>query len=360
MNSTNNHRVRSALLLTTVLALTACGGGGGGSSPAPSPSPAPAPAPGPAPAPDTAPYALQLTAPAPTYAGTDDSGVMETATFNLLNTVRQGAGAGVLLQSTQLDTSARAHSNYLQLNPTEFSHNETAGRQGYTGDSPQARATAAGYTGAAAEEIVGLATLTPPNADGCVRTLLKTMYHMAGLIDGYRDLGVGYKRDVNGAGYCVLNLGYKGQKQYPAAGTVVTYPFDGQTDAAYNFSTSAEFPRPPAVLTGYVGQPVLASMGSLALVTGDGTNKGTVTTFKITEKASGNIVPAIVAAPSSITVAAGIEKADDSANDQYYQRHHVLLVPKSPLLPNTGYTVTFAGTFNGVAHSKTWSFTTGQ
>lgn len=335
--------------------LSSCGGGG-----SPAPSPAPTPAPSPAPAPDTAPYALQLTAPAPTYAGTDDSGVMEAATYNLLNTVRLAAGAGAALQDTKLDTAARAHSNYLQVNPTEFSHFEIAGHPGYTGDTPAARVTAAGYTGVAAEELTGAGNLAPPAADGCVRSLLMTMYHMAGLMDGFRDLGVGYKRDVNGNGYCVLELGLKTVKQYPAAGTVVAYPYDGQPDAGWAFATAAESPRPPAVFQGFVGQPVLASMGSLALVTGDGSNKGTVTTFKLTEKASGNIVPAFVVAPSSITVASGIETADDSANDAEYQRYTVLLVPKAQLLTNTSYTVTFAGTFNGVAHAKTWSFTTGH
>lgn len=45
----------SALMLTAVLALTACGGGGGGVNPTPAPSPAPAPPPAPAPTPTPTP-----------------------------------------------------------------------------------------------------------------------------------------------------------------------------------------------------------------------------------------------------------------------------------------------------------------
>ncbi len=154
-----------------------------------------------------------------------------------------------------------------------------------------------------------------------------------------------------------MDYAYKTALQYPTAGTVVSYPYDNQTDAAWAFLPVTETPRPPATLTGTVGQPIFASMGSLAVVTGDKSGKGAITAFALKD-AGGNVVPAYVTAPPTLTVASGIETLDDSANNVYYQPYQAFLVPKSALTPNASYTVTFTGTFNGVAHRKTWSFKT--
>ena len=154
-----------------------------------------------------------------------------------------------------------------------------------------------------------------------------------------------------------MDYAYKTALQYPAAGTVVTYPYDKQTDAAWAFQPTTESPHPPATLTGTVGQPILASMGSLAVVAGDNSGTGTIKTFLLKDS-GGNEVPAYVTAPSTLKVASGIETLDDSANSVYYQPYQSFLVPKSALTPNATYTVTFTGNYNGVTHTKNWTFKT--
>jgi len=307
---------------------------------------------------DTTPYAQQTAAAPFTFTGTSDGAVMESATYSYLNTVRVAANAGAVNAVATLNTAALAHSAYILANPSEFGHTEVSGHTGFTGVSANARIAAAGYTGSLwSEGVTGYAALAAPYASQCPQTLLNTLYHMASMLGPFRDLGIGYKTDGTGSGYCVMDYAYMTSAQYPAAGTVVTYPYAGQTDAAWAFQPAAESPRPPSTLTGTVGQPILASMGSLAVVTGDNSSKGTVTTF-VLKDSSDNVIPAYVLAPSSITVASSITPLDDSANNVYYQPYDVFLVPQAALTPNTTYTVTFAGTYNGVAHAKTWSFTT--
>jgi len=307
---------------------------------------------------DTTQYAQQTAASAFTFTGTSDGAVMESATYSYLNTVRLAANAGAVNAVATLNTAATAHSAYILANPSEFGHTEISGHSGFTGVSANDRIAAAGYTGSLwSEGVTGYADIATPYASACPQALLNTMYHMASMLGPFRDLGIGYKPDGTGSGYCVMDYAYMTSPQYPAAGTVVTYPYSGQTDAAWAFLPAAETPRPPATLSGTVGQPILASMGSLAVVTGDNSGKGTVTTF-VLKDAGGNVIPGYVMAPTSITVANGITTLDDSANYVYYQPYDAFLVPQAALTPNTTYTVTFVGTYNGVAHNATWSFTT--
>src|SRR3954465_8756582 len=77
--------------------------------PPPPPSPAPAPSPSPAPSPGVGSNGtLQTSVPAAVY-----SDNRHLSGYNQLNAVRLGAGAGLLAQSTALDTSAQDHADYL-------------------------------------------------------------------------------------------------------------------------------------------------------------------------------------------------------------------------------------------------------
>lgn len=309
---------------------------------------------------DTTSFALQSTVGTPNYVGTDDNAVMESATYSRINAARMGAGAGAVNQDSTMDAAARGHSTYRLSNPTESGHTEIAGHADFYGADPLARIKKAGYMGSLFGEGVVEAKLTyaAPFADYCPQVLLNSMYHLASLMGPYRDLGVGYKTDASGAGFCVLDYAYKTTPQYAASGSVVAYPYDGQIGVEPVFAPAQESPRPPATLTGQVGQPIFVSMASMAVVTGDGSGKGSVDSF-VLKDAGGNIVPAYVIASPSITVAAGVETLDDSANAVFYQPYTVFLVPKAPLAFGAKYTVTFTGKFNGVPHSKSsWAFTT--
>jgi uncharacterized protein YkwD len=305
-------------------------------------------------------FALQASPAAADFSTTDDGGVLERATFDLLNTVRVGAGAGAVDQDVRLQASAYAHASYLLAN-NDFGHYETAGKPGFTGTDPWTRGTANGYAGTVFSEVLTQGSSDPQRATVCLKSLLDTVYHMRALMGPYREVGIGFKPDATGSGDCNIDLGYKGSTQLPVSGTVVPYPYDGQVDVSWIFHLDSESPRPLPALSGDVGQPILASMASRAILTSGPSvvSAGTVDAF-VLEDAAGNVVPAYVVAPKSIVVAAGIETADDAANDIYYARSDVMLVPKAALAMDATYTVSFSGTFNGVAHKKTWSFTTGD
>ncbi len=178
---------------------------------------------------------------------------------------------------------------------------------------------------------------------------------MAALMGPSREIGIGMQKN-DSLGACMIQMGYAGAPQYGASGNLVTYPYPDQTGIDLSFALDDEAPRPLPSVQGSVGHPILASMGSMAVVTGDGSGKGSIDTFTLKD-AAGNLVPAYVVGSSALTMS-NVERMDDSANDAQYKPYQAVLVPKSPLSMSTQYTVTFSGKFNGVVHAKTWRFTT--
>ena len=183
-------------VLTAAAALTACGGGGGDSD-------APAP---PAPAPNVVNGSngtLQASVPAPNY-GADKR---RLDAFNQLNTVRAGAGAGLLAQSTALDTSALDHANYLSVNgfnSADSAHDETSGLSDFTGANPFVRMQSAGYAFSYASEVIGDIGSTSSTSD-CVGDLLDTIYHAASMLSRVTDVGFGFGAGA-AAGMCTIDM----------------------------------------------------------------------------------------------------------------------------------------------------------
>ncbi|WP_144006727.1 CAP domain-containing protein [Pelomonas sp. KK5] len=360
MKEKNNSPAARVLILLALSGLSACGGGGGGAGDSSTGIAAGASA-----------GATSGTSSTDTGSGTSSGSgtstgstvtttapgaATEAASVDYLNLVRAGAGAGALGQDEQLSAAARSYSAYVLANPGEPPHQETEGHAGYTGVLPGARVTAASYTGQFwTESSTGYGHFAPGAANSCVPVLLNTMYNMAALLGPAADVGIGYKVDASAGGYCVLDMGYKSGLQLATAGRLVSYPYPGQSDAMPSYLPDGEQPRPPAALTMLIGQPIYASMVSAASSSGEGS--GTLETFELRD-AQGQLVPAFVLSSSSISVAAGIETLDDSANAASHPAYGVFLVPKSPLVAHASYTATFAGHFNGVAFNGNWSFTT--
>lgn len=304
---------------------------------------------------------------APSYGATAE-GVEKTNVLTALNEDRARCGFGLLAQNTKLDAAAQAHADYLKLNATN-SHNEAAGMPGFTGVEPVDRGTAAGYTSASYSEMFGssiygtaFASTSNPafststlSARNTLRILYASVYHLAGLMNGNREVGLGVAVRDNSAGgttayvkTLVVNSAVPGggSSQTIAGDAIVTFPCEGS--ASLNPYFLGENPDPfPAVdrnVTPY-GQPVyLMSVPGTTL---------TLTSGSITLE-GGSAVPTTVLT---------------SANDpqQRLGSNQVFLVPTQALADNSSYVVSLTGTNSGLvsssnatgAFTRTFKFSTG-
>lgn len=311
--------------LAVAATLAACGGGGGGGITAAPVTPA-TPA-----APVVLAANLVTTVPAPTY--TDDP----AAAYTLLNIERSTCGFGLLAQSTMLDAAARAHASYLATNLV-FSHDETPGLPGFTGANPTDRAKAKGYAGSAGEVAAsGTGAIA-------IRQLLSAPYHLRGLMDGYRDVGIGMQTStVPEYPYFIADLGVQtaaGGNQLLSSTDVKTYPCDGS--AGVNFQLRGETPSPVPdrnLSTNPIGTPIFVKVrdGNLLAITG-------ATMVK-------------VSTGTAITLRAPVIAANDP--NKYYRGNEGYVAPDAPLEKGTAYQATIIGTNAGASFSRTINFTTG-
>ena len=335
------HHLKVLFALTAAGALVACGGGGG-DSPAP-PPPAPAPAVG-------TNGTLQTSVAPASYPGDN----RRLNAFNQLNAVRLGAGAGLLAQSTALDTSAQGHANYLTangFNSADSAHDETSGLAAFTGANPFVRMRNAGYNYSYATEVIGDIGSTSSSSD-CVGDLLDTVYHAASMLSRVTDVGFGYGTG-SAAGMCTIDMGSPlsggSARQIPPSGAIVAYPFNGGAVAHGTFHVSSESPRVSTTLlpNATAGTPIVVGFRNQDVVAG---GVVTITQFSLAT-AAGVAVPGVILADPVVT--GGNVNADADLNSVF-----AVLVPTSPLAAGT-YTVTLHATIGGgqAIAPSTWSFT---
>ena len=347
------HQLKVLFALAAASALVACGGGGG-DSPAPAPAPTPAQTPAPAPAPGVGTNGTLRTSVAPaSYPGD----ARRLNAFNQLNTVREGAGAGLLAQSTALDTSASSHTAYLTVNgfnSADSAHDETSGLPDFFGANPFVRMKNAGYNYSYATEVIGDIGSTSSTSD-CVGDLLDTVYHAASMLSRVTDAGFGFGTGA-AAGMCTIDMASPsngGAEQIPPSGAVVAYPFDGSTVAHGTFHVSSESPRVSRSLlpNDSAGTPILVGFRNQDLVAG-----GVATITQLTLATStGMAVPGVILADSVIK---GTGVNPDSELSIGSGTDFAVLVPLAPLAAGT-YTVTLHATISGgqALALTTWSFT---
>jgi len=334
------HLLKPLFALIAATALTACGGGD-------SPSPAPVPAPGPAVA---ANGTLTTGVNPATYA---DS--RRVNAFNQLNAARLGAGAGLLAQSTALDTSASAHAAYLSLNgfgTADSAHDEVSTSPGYYQSNPFLRMQKAGYDYSYATEVIGDIGSTSATSD-CVGDLLDTVYHAASMLSRVTDVGIAF--GTGGAlGMCTIDMASPlaggASRQIPPSGAVVAYPYDGSTVAHGAFHVSAESPRVSTTLLpdANAGTPILVGFRNQDRVAG-----GTVTITQLSiARSDGTAVPAVIVADPAIS-GSGLNGDAELAQSDF-----AVLVPRDPLQPGT-YRVTLQASISGgqALNLTSWSFT---
>lgn len=369
---------RAIFLATTaavITGLTACGGGGGGGGSAntftascsdgttktSSVSQADAQSQC-----STASTALSTNTPTANYASTEKLNV-----FNQLNADRLRCGFGSVQQNLKLDVAAQGHADYLALNNVTVGHTQTVGNLGFTGTTIADRFTAAGYQYSFGSEVVGIKaygtwystnntspypySATAASAMNSFRVLYATVYHLIGLMDGQRDMGIGVStRDTSGGGYTsalklvVIDQGTQtGQaNQQFASDAVQTFPCEGISglNPLFGAETPDPFPNVDHNTTAY-GQPVYVT-------TAPGTTV-TLTTGTITLR-GGSAVPTTQ-----------LTRANDPQRE--ILSNQVLLVPTVGLASNATYDVLLIGTNTGLvtptnptgSFTRSFSFQTG-
>ncbi|CAN7774706.1 CAP domain-containing protein [Variovorax sp. LjRoot290] len=380
------------VLALATLALVACGGGGGGGDfagvpiaatpTAPAGDPAGTPQqpqnpngeqPAVPPEPTSGDSTLVTSINAASYTG----GSEELAAFTQLNAERQKCGFGLLQQSTQLDTAATGHANYLLRN-NMAGHFQNPADPFFTGNNALDRANAAGYspalvlddnsdtTGAGANVITGRGL-------EALRGLLSAPYHSLSLLSPELDVGISImSSDTTGTtgthgprsiSQFNLALAAGSSSQKPNSAAVQTFPCQGTVGTAHTLRNESPNPIPGRDLNALpIGQPIM-----VAVRPGQGI---AISSASLKVKSSG----AVVALRPVMT------KQNDP--NGMLNPSQAVLMPDAPLAPNTEYEVSLVGnnttlTFDGTnwnstgtnpaitsnstgAFSKTFTFTTGS
>ncbi|MDB5891042.1 MAG: Allergen V5/Tpx family protein [Polaromonas sp.] len=351
MKTTNHGLLMSSLLL---LALAGCGGGGGSSVP---PAAVPAEIPPPVASTDV-PAANGAATGAAATPSAYAAGSEELAALNLLNAERSRCGFGTLAQNASLDTAARAHADYQIINNL-LTHMQDAARypRGFTGTTPADRVRAAGYANAAGvtDEIVafsGSAAKTGLGAEG-VRGLLSAPYHLRGLMAGHRDVGVSVRSSADlgtatPSVYLQINAAHTSAAgaQTVAVNSVNTYPCQGSTGIKRLLSNETPNPIPNRDLA-------VNPLGPVVYVGLREGNTLVINSSAMVELATGRPV--------------ALRPPIGAANDPHapcqegcFKRHEAYIAADAPVAADAAFQMVITGTNNGVAFSRTFTFTTGS
>jgi hypothetical protein len=329
MTIQKNFKLSMAAIAASLL-VAACGGGGGGDSGGASPA---APASGASTPATTNPANLTT----PQYPA--DS--FHLAAFNLLNQQRQQCGFPALQENTALDQAAAAHAQYQATNNT-ISDAETPGLTGFTGASYADRAAHFGYTekngsvGVSGGFWNGQNWTEAQYGEQAIYGFLSGVYHIAIAAAPTTAIGIGkVATTYNGAPTQWYSMTLANYQSVAATNAVLTFPCQGTTGVAY--SAGGEIPTPPGT-SGNWGTPVA--------VAGNDTDTIVMQSGSMTDS-TGHV--------SSLQV---LDSAKDT--NKILPKYMGVAYPVTPLAPNAQYSVSLTGTVNGVAFSRTFSFTTGN
>jgi uncharacterized protein YkwD len=369
---------RTTLALTTLcaaaaLALSACGGGGGdggggGTSSNASQANGQASAP-PSGSGSTAPstagacYTVSGTAPAPAAGGgisllpargsaVSNYRVLEeprTAGLCYANYRREQVGLPPLAARDPLNTVAQNHTDYMLANAT-LTHDETSGKPGFTGATPNERVQAAYPTNATAEVVAGAnrwtsvanAQLSMSPKDALVSDLVNAPFHRAALLGSYGSAGSGFAERVgpDGSGTSASyfqTIDLADASKGGSDNQMVAYPYNGQADVPASW-VNTESPNPAP---GYEGKTVGYPISLQAINTSlqfDADN------FVITDAQGNNVSCLKVDSRSS-----GLSSA---------ARGLAICTPVAPLASQQRYSVRVTGRLGSQPVDLSWSFTT--
>ncbi|HBF52009.1 MAG TPA: hypothetical protein DDX04_18490, partial [Massilia sp.] len=148
----------------------------------------------------------------------------------------------------------------------------------------------------------------------------------------FKEIGTGAATSTTGRSYFTANFtANNGYGAGLARGQVAVWPFDAQTAVPRNFFSDTESPD-PVPDRNEVGYPISVHANINVPVT--------VTSFTVRPRGGADLSTRLLS----------------NANDTHTGRSSAAIVPLAPLAAGTTYDVTFTGTADGAAVSRSWSF----
>jgi uncharacterized protein YkwD len=252
---------------------------------------------------------------------------------NWINYRRTQLGVPVVTENAQINNAALGHSEYLRTNNI-MSHEQEPGKPGFTGATVGDRLNGAGYTLPATGFAYGEVISGTSNQSGfyMAEELITAIYHRFVMFEPvFQEIGTGAATSSGGYTYFTANFATRGgYGPGIPAGTIVTWPFAGQTQVQPNFFSDFEEPD-PVPDRNEVGYPISVHANINAPLT--------VQSFVVRPR-GGEPLPVQQVLPLSTAKTAAA------------------IVPVAPLRGGTTYDVSFSGTVSGAPVTHSWSFTT--
>lgn len=254
---------------------------------------------------------------------------------NWINYRRAQLGVPVVTENALLNNAAQGHSEYQRTNNL-MSHDQQAGKPGFTGVTLGDRLNAAGYTIPANGYAYGEVISGANSRSGSYLTeeLITAIYHRFVIFEPkFRELGTGAATAASGYTYFTANFATRnGFGPGIASNAVVVWPYNGQTGVVTNFLSDSEEPDPVPNIN-EVGYPISVHANIDAPLA--------MQTFTVRPRGGSNLQVQVV----------------NSSTDPA-KRTAVSIVPLAKLQAATTYDVSFSGTVNGASVTRDWSFTT--
>lgn len=256
--------------------------------------------------------------------------------LNWINYRRAQIGMPELTRNGVIDIAAQAHSDYQKLNNI-VSHEEVQGMPGFTGVKLIDRFHAAGYYFANASYVYGEVIAASGSSSGAfmAEELITAIYHRFVIFEPkFKEIGTGAA--TTSAGYTYFTTDFAANNGYGPGlgqGQLVHWPARGQVNVTRNFFSDSETPDPVAERN-EVGYPVSVH-ADINVALG-------VQSFTLRPQGGSELAVKLLV----------------HASDGETPRSAAAIVPLAPLRANTVYEVHFAGTTDGTAIVRDWTFTT--
>jgi cysteine-rich repeat protein len=255
----------------------------------------------------------------------------QVETFHIINAIRASVGLPGQQLNAQLDQAAQAHAAYHGLNGdnTGNPHTEASGSPGFTGVNFFDRTSAAGFNGQSFFEVMAFFNSPQPAVD----IWLNSVFHRVPLIHpNATQMGYGGAGGAGGSAD-VIDFGL-GASEDPTQ--IVLFPPPNATGVTRSFNTFQEGPTPPAAPGGNsTTGPIVSVLSDFDIV---------LTESKIFDS-SGVELPTTLVSPQTPGLGPFM-----SGTFAFYAA--------GPAPANATFTAHIAGTINGQAFTRDWSFTT--
>ncbi len=260
----------------------------------------------------------------------------DTATdgLNWFNFRRQQAGVQILTREPKADAAAQGHSDYQKANNI-ITHEQTAGRPGFTGLTVGDRLIAAGYQSSSiyayGEVISAMSSTSGFNA---AEELIAAIYHRFVILDPvFRYAGSGAATVPGGPTYFTTNFVTDRLDTGLGAGRIIVYPFADQLNVPRSVLSDNEVPDT---------MPGRTEIGYPISVHADITSTLTVHEFTIRPRGGDPLAVQLLR----------------HETDTHTRSSVAAIVPINVLNAATTYDVQFTGTVDGEIVTRAWSFTT--